>query len=284
MSSSSPIPAPDVLAAELRLRGIAVPGGPLRVDGYGDSAALSDELIGLIRSGRKRAGTGLLWAMEADGDAMPRTGDVEIVVDHAMRPALVTRLTSVDVRRYDAVDAAYAAIEGEGDGSLDFWQRGHWAFFGRECRRIDREPDPAMPVVCSVFEVLHDLPALGIDGVLRLYAGVWNETDPRIAAHVVPLCLTPDAEIVGPGYRFHGHADVCGEIARFHRDDPGCRVVLTTGFDTHGAWSRFAFALLDPRGRTANEGWDVARHAADGRLEQVVTFWGALPPPPGPAA
>lgn len=278
------MPAPDVLAAELRLRGIAVPDGPLRVDGYGDSPELSAELIGLIRSGRKRAGTGLLWAMEADGDPMPKAGDVEIVVDHALRPVLVTRLTSVDVRRYDAVDAAYAAIEGEGDGSLAYWQRGHWAFFGRECRRIGREPDPAMPVVCSVFEVLHDLPPLDAGSVLRLYAGVWNEADPRTAAHVVPLCLDPDAEIVGPGYRLRGHADVCGEIARFHRDDPGCRVVPTSGFDTRGAWSRFAFALLDPQGRAVNEGWDVVRHADDGRLQQVVTFWGPLPPLPGPTA
>ena len=45
-------------------------------------------------------------------------------------------------------------IEGEGDGSLAYWRDAHWAFFSRECARIGRAPSEAMPVVCSVFEVL----------------------------------------------------------------------------------------------------------------------------------
>jgi uncharacterized protein YhfF len=54
----------------------------------------------------------------------------------------------------DAVDAAFAADEGEGDGSLAFWRRVHDAYFARECRRIGREPALDMPVVCERFAVL----------------------------------------------------------------------------------------------------------------------------------
>lgn len=152
------LPDPAVLVAQLAAQGIVLPPGPVHVDGYGDSEALSEELLALIVSGRKRAGTGLLWAMQADGDAVPEAGAIELVVDHAHRLRLVTRLTRVAVLPYDAVDAAYAAREGEGDGSLAYWRRAHDAFFGRECARIGREPAPDMPVVCCEFELLHVLP------------------------------------------------------------------------------------------------------------------------------
>lgn len=144
---------PAVLA-RLRALGVELPPGPVRVDGYGDSPELSQSLLALIVEGRKRAGTSLLWALEADREALPQPGQIEVVVDHRHEPALITRITQVQVRPYDEVTAEYAAIEGEGDGSLAHWREAHWAFFSRECRRIGREPSPAMPVVCSVFELL----------------------------------------------------------------------------------------------------------------------------------
>ena len=156
MTTLPPVP---VLLAKLRALGVEVPPGTVRVDGYGDSAELSASLLALIRQGRKRAGTSLLWGIEADDDMLPEVGQVEIVVDHMNEPALVTRITEVHIVPYGEVTAGYAAIEGEGDGSLEYWRKAHWAFFSRECRRIGREPTDSMPVVCSVFEVLSVLPA-----------------------------------------------------------------------------------------------------------------------------
>lgn len=159
-----PLPSVESLVAALAALGITLPPGPVRVDGYGDSAELSRELLDLIKSGRKRAGTGLLWAYEHDGEPVAATGDIEIVVDHRNRPALVTRIVSSEVVAFQDVSAAYAAIEGEGDGSLATWRQGHWNFFSRECRRIGREPAESMPVICNVFEVLHVLPEPDQDG------------------------------------------------------------------------------------------------------------------------
>ncbi|MBN8510083.1 MAG: ASCH domain-containing protein [Burkholderiales bacterium] len=152
------MPPITVLLEKLAAAGVQVPAGPVRADGYGDSAELSNELIELIRTGPKRAGTSLLWAMEIDGDAMPRVGDLEIVVDHNHEPVLLTRITRVDVLPFNEVSAEYAAIEGEGDGSLEYWRQGHWRFFSRECARVGLEPKPDMPVVCSVFELLAAVP------------------------------------------------------------------------------------------------------------------------------
>jgi uncharacterized protein YhfF len=153
-----PLPPVTDVVAKLRARGIEVPPGPVRVDGYGDSPELSASLLALIREGRKRAGTSLLWAIEAEDESIPQVGQVEVVVDHQNEPALITRITQVQVVPYSQVTAEYAAIEGEGDGSLEYWRTAHWAFFSRECKRVGREPTESMPVVCSVFEVLSVIP------------------------------------------------------------------------------------------------------------------------------
>jgi len=153
-----PLPSVTEAVAKLRTRGVELPAGAVRVDAYGDSPALSASLLALIREGRKRAGTSLLWAVEADNESLPHVGEIEIVVDHSGEPALVTRITRVEVMPFDAVGADYAAVEGEGDGSLGYWREAHWAFFSRECKRIGREPSETMPVVCCVFEVLNVLP------------------------------------------------------------------------------------------------------------------------------
>lgn len=149
------LPTIQSVIARLSALGITLPSGTVRVSAYGDSPELSDELLALIRSGRKRAGTGLLWAYEAEGEAIPASGDIEIVVDHHNEPTIVTRTTRVQVIPYCDVTAEYAAIEGEGDGSLAFWRKAHWSFFSRECERLGRIPDGSMLVVCGVFEVLH---------------------------------------------------------------------------------------------------------------------------------
>ena len=152
------MPSISELIAKLQALGISVPPGRIRIDRYGDSPELSRELIELIRTGPKRAGTSLLWGYEAESETLPQVGDIEIVLDHNDEPALVTRITSVEIIPFNEVTAEYAAIEGEGDGSLEYWREGHWNFFSRECTRIGREPGQGMMVVCVVFELLASVP------------------------------------------------------------------------------------------------------------------------------
>src|SRR5690606_33662271 len=100
----------------------------------------------------------LLWSIEADGDPIPLVGDIEVVVDHRHEPALITRVVRVEISPFDQVTAEYAAIEGEGDGTLAYWRQAHWRFFERECRRLGREATDSMPVVCCEFELLQVVP------------------------------------------------------------------------------------------------------------------------------
>lgn len=146
------------VVAELHERGVTLPAGNVRVDYYGDSPELSRQLLSLIRSGQKRAGTGLLWLHEQEGVPFAQAGDIEVVLTHDHQPSIVTRVTQVDVLPYREVSAEYAAIEGEGDGSLAYWRKAHWTYFGRVCASIGKVATEEMLVVCSVFEVLHLLP------------------------------------------------------------------------------------------------------------------------------
>ena len=92
--------------------------------------------------------------IEAENETVPQVGDMALVVDHLNQPALICRNTQVEIVPYNQVTAEYAAIEGEGDGSLAYWREAHWDFFTRECQRIGREPVETMPVVCTVFELV----------------------------------------------------------------------------------------------------------------------------------
>jgi uncharacterized protein YhfF len=152
------LPSVEDLIPALRRHGIELPSGPVRVGAFGDSPKLSQDLLALIREGRKRGGASLAWSHEADAEAIPAVGDIEIVVDHLNVPSLVTRTTSVEVVPFNEVSAEFAAREGEGDGSLAYWRREHWAYFSRECQRIGRVPSEAMLVACASFEVLHIVP------------------------------------------------------------------------------------------------------------------------------
>src|SRR5688572_9151645 len=117
-----PLPKVEDLAAKLQSLGIDLPRGAVSVSAFGDSSALSEELFSLIRRGVKRAGASLLWAYEADSESIPAVGELEIVVDHRHEPALVTRITEVEVVPFSQVSAQFAAREGEGDGSLEHWR------------------------------------------------------------------------------------------------------------------------------------------------------------------
>lgn len=150
-------PSVDDIVRLVEARGVSIPPGRVHLDWFGDSAELSEKLIGLIRNGPKRAGTGLLWDYEAEGEEPGAPGDIEIVLSHVNEPELITRITRVRVMPFGDVDEEYAAIEGEGDRSLAYWREAHWDYFSRRCRELGREPSEDMPVVCTEFEVLIDL-------------------------------------------------------------------------------------------------------------------------------
>jgi len=121
---------------------------------FHDEATVSDQLAELVRSGKKCATASLLWAHEAENRPRPEPGALSVVTRWDGEPVCVIETTAVDVEPFDEVSEAFAAAEGEGDGSLAYWRRAHWRYFTRECERIGRTPDAHMPVLCERFAVV----------------------------------------------------------------------------------------------------------------------------------
>jgi uncharacterized protein YhfF len=121
---------------------------------FDDNEPSANELAALVMSGRKQATAGLLWSHEKEDKPLPQAGDLSIVTDFAGKPICVIETMKVEVVPFEEVSSEFAATEGEGDGSLQYWRVVHEAFFGRECERIGRAPNPRMTVVCEQFKVV----------------------------------------------------------------------------------------------------------------------------------
>ncbi len=128
---------------------------------FGDSQSLADELAALVFAGTKRATASLWWSYEADRKPMPEPGQLSIVERWSGDPVCIIETSSVAVLPFDQVGPEFAAREGEGDGSLEYWRNGHRSYFGRECARIGRTASADMPVVCENFEVVFRAPLPG---------------------------------------------------------------------------------------------------------------------------
>jgi uncharacterized protein YhfF len=121
---------------------------------FGDSAALADELASLVQAGRKRATASLPIEFTSVGLPLPEAGDVSIVTLADSAPAAIIELVEVRHIPFQLVDTAFAADEGEGDGSLAWWQAAHRSYFGRVCARLGQEFDETTLVICQRFRLL----------------------------------------------------------------------------------------------------------------------------------
>ena len=122
---------------------------------FDDNQPSANKLAALVVAGRKRATASSFWAYESGAKALPLEGDLSVVTDFASTPLCVIETLSVEVVLFDQVTDEFAAAEGEGDGSLRYWRDAHWRYFERECKRLGRERDEKMPIVCERFEVIY---------------------------------------------------------------------------------------------------------------------------------
>lgn len=130
---------------------------PYEVWYFGDSPDLAAELSALVLARKKTATASLLWEYEADGEELPGVGNYSLITSFDGIPQCILQTNEVRVLPFNEVDAPFAADEGEGDLSLDYWREAHWRFFSRTCTRLDRQPDEKMPVVCERFKLVYPI-------------------------------------------------------------------------------------------------------------------------------
>ncbi len=117
---------------------------------FGDNEELCDQLLRLIRSGKKTATCGALREFGPEGDAMPVVGRRDVALNWDGTPAVVLETLEVSEIRFCDVDERFALAEGEND-DLEGWRRDHQEYFERN-GGFDKE----MRLVCERFRLVHD--------------------------------------------------------------------------------------------------------------------------------
>ena len=117
---------------------------------FGDNEQLCNELLRLVRSGRKTATCGALREFGPDGDAMPVVGRRDVALNWDGTPALILETLEVSQTRFCDVEESFALAEGEND-DLEGWRRDHQRYFERN-GGFDKE----MMLVCERFKLVHD--------------------------------------------------------------------------------------------------------------------------------
>ncbi len=86
---------------------------------------------------------------------MPKPGDLQVVTDWSGNPTSIIEKTEVSECKFSEVTAEFAAAEGEGDKSLEWWRQAHWDFFGKEFKELGMEPTEDMVLVLERFRVVY---------------------------------------------------------------------------------------------------------------------------------
>ncbi len=118
---------------------------------YGDDP---DLLAALTRTGIKTA-TSSAFALYGNEEPLPTAGEYSVILDSRGEAVCIIRTEQVTVVPFDAVDAAHAFREGEGDRSLPYWRQVHERFFRAAMAEAGRPFSPTMDVVCEIFKVVY---------------------------------------------------------------------------------------------------------------------------------
>jgi uncharacterized protein YhfF/ribosomal protein S18 acetylase RimI-like enzyme len=138
-------------------------GRPYTVWQFGLGERMGNNLVGQVITGKKRATTSALDLYEED-EALPAEGDLSIVTYGNGMPACIIETLEIRRKTFREITEEEAGIEGEGDGSLEYWRNGHRYFFEREYKEQGKTFSGDIPVIFEIFNVIYNVDCTGIAG------------------------------------------------------------------------------------------------------------------------
>ena len=132
-------------------------GATMYVDCYHFCATeeLANKLLALVLNGQKRATSAAVAAYEAEGEPLPRVGNLSIVTDWNGNPGCVIETTAVTLIPYNEMTFEICKREGE-DDTLESWQAGHRTFFTEDASALGYEFTEDMLLVFEDFRVVYE--------------------------------------------------------------------------------------------------------------------------------
>lgn len=126
---------------------------PFQIWYFGNSSEMAAELAALVLEGKKTATASQLeFNRKFPADAPLRDG-FSVVTDFEGAPLCIIQTTEIRQLPFDEVDAAFAADEGEGNQSLEYWRAVHRAYFTKEAAEHGFEFNEKSLVCCERFEL-----------------------------------------------------------------------------------------------------------------------------------
>lgn len=122
---------------------------------FGHGSYQANSLIALVKQGEKVATASALDMYEPE-EKVPEKGDLSIVTYGNGLPGCIIETVDIRIKPFDKITAEEAALEGEGDLSLDYWREAHRHFIAREYREKGMPFHERIPVIFEQFRVVYN--------------------------------------------------------------------------------------------------------------------------------
>lgn len=113
--------------------------------------------------------------------------------------------------------------------------------------------------------------------MVAAYGAAWLEPDAERRLEYLERCWSENGCYTDPTVSLEGRQALADHIGGFHAQMPGARIELTSGASAHHTRLYFKWRMVGADGKVAVEGVDFGRIADDGRIAEIVGFFG--PPP-----
>ena len=116
-----------------------------------------------------------------------------------------------------------------------------------------------------------------IGSTLKDYGAAWCEPDEDKRRALLEKAWTGNGTYQDPSSQATNREELISLIGGMHKKFPGSGVVITSGASEHHGRIYFEWQMVTGDGNIAIKGVDFGTIAEDGRLEEIVGFFG--PPP-----
>ena len=123
---------------------------------------VTDEIAELARQGNKRGTCHLQLDFEKNAVPYRFPGDYMVVLNSTLTPLCVIQCRRLEFVAFNQVTDEFAASEGEGDLSYDYWAKVHKRYFVKLLETWGLDWDASINVVCESFETVWPKPYLAI--------------------------------------------------------------------------------------------------------------------------
>lgn len=118
---------------------------------------------------------------------------------------------------------------------------------------------------------------MSIEAIIDRYCEAWSDPEPAARATALAEVWAEGGRYTDPRADTRGAEALLEHIAGVLAQRPGARVVRTSAVQHHHGFVRFAWRVIEADGTMLPEGLDITMIGDDGRITQIIGFFGALP-------